>query len=305
MSHYTVGVITKKNTSADISEIEELLAPYDENMELDEYITEDYKDVKKLLFDSAKSEMKNYIDLYTKYKTKVITGTEIPDNLYNSLYIRRLINEKGLENVSSKEKDKIILEHLEKCMESSIKKCEEVKGFVQTDNIEKLSEYNDEVGLFETLDENGNAVSTYNPNSKWDWYTVGGRWHNVIDDNCETLGNIKEKRPVFSDDESVLKNAFQKEYKEYNKLITKGGYFKPEYMQERYPTFKTYLIDTNTFYTHSIVTPEGEWLEAGKMGWFGCDSASTEDQISWIDKFYEIISKYPDDYYMTLVDCHI
>ena len=26
------------------------------------------------------------------------------------------------------------------------------------------------------IDENGNIYSTYNPNSKWDWYTIGGRW---------------------------------------------------------------------------------------------------------------------------------
>lgn len=27
------------------------------------------------------------------------------------------------------------------------------------------------------IDENENLISTYNPNSKWDWYTIGGRWN--------------------------------------------------------------------------------------------------------------------------------
>ena len=27
---------------------------------------------------------------------------------------------------------------------------------------------------------NGDLLSTYNPNSKWDWYTVGGRWNKCI-----------------------------------------------------------------------------------------------------------------------------
>lgn len=26
------------------------------------------------------------------------------------------------------------------------------------------------------IDEDGNLLSTYNPNSKWDWYTEGGRF---------------------------------------------------------------------------------------------------------------------------------
>lgn len=26
------------------------------------------------------------------------------------------------------------------------------------------------------IDEDGNLLSTYNPNSKWDWYSIGGRW---------------------------------------------------------------------------------------------------------------------------------
>lgn len=30
------------------------------------------------------------------------------------------------------------------------------------------------------LDEDGNLLSTCNPNSKWDWYEVGGRWHGML-----------------------------------------------------------------------------------------------------------------------------
>lgn len=31
-----------------------------------------------------------------------------------------------------------------------------------------------------TFDEEGNLLTTYNPNSKWDWYVVGGRWKNLL-----------------------------------------------------------------------------------------------------------------------------
>lgn len=32
----------------------------------------------------------------------------------------------------------------------------------------------------EEYDEEGNRLSTYNPDSKWDWYEVGGRWSNML-----------------------------------------------------------------------------------------------------------------------------
>ena len=32
----------------------------------------------------------------------------------------------------------------------------------------------------EDKDEQGNLYSTYNPNSKWDWYSVGGRWSGLL-----------------------------------------------------------------------------------------------------------------------------
>lgn len=44
------------------------------------------------------------------------------------------------------------------------------------------------------FDEHGNLLTTYNPNSKWDWYSIGGRWSgglHVVDDklihDCNSL----------------------------------------------------------------------------------------------------------------------
>ena len=30
------------------------------------------------------------------------------------------------------------------------------------------------------VDDEGNLLSTYNPDSKWDWYSIGGRWGGVV-----------------------------------------------------------------------------------------------------------------------------
>lgn len=32
----------------------------------------------------------------------------------------------------------------------------------------------------EMVASNGDLLSTYNPNSKWDWYVIGGRWDKCL-----------------------------------------------------------------------------------------------------------------------------
>lgn len=44
---------------------------------------------------------------------------------------------------------------------------------------EKYREY---VEYHEHFDEDGDPISTYNPDSKWDWYVIGGRWDGWIND---------------------------------------------------------------------------------------------------------------------------
>lgn len=44
---------------------------------------------------------------------------------------------------------------------------------------EKYQEY---IQFHENFDDQGQPISTYNPDSKWDWYVVGGRWDGWIND---------------------------------------------------------------------------------------------------------------------------
>ena len=36
--------------------------------------------------------------------------------------------------------------------------------------------FQDKIDEGDDLDEDGNPLTTYNPKSKWDWYSIGGRW---------------------------------------------------------------------------------------------------------------------------------
>jgi len=42
------------------------------------------------------------------------------------------------------------------------------------------------------LDADGNCLSTYNPDSKWDWYQIGGRWDGCIDNNACRVSDLPD-----------------------------------------------------------------------------------------------------------------
>ena len=59
----------------------------------------------------------------------------------------------------------------------------------------------------------------------------------------------------------------------------------------RYQTFGTYAI-----------LKDGEWMQKGEMGRFGCDSNVNGD---WETQWFEIFNAIPDDHWIVVVDCHI
>lgn len=152
-------------------------------------------------------------------------------------------------------------------------------------------------------DEEGNALSTYNPNSKWDWYVIGGRWDGSIRTKESQKVNYAKIKDI------VFKNQFdelelQRIKKKYNKLITDGELYKPEYYQRRFPTLESYLESFN-FSTYAVLDKDGKWLESGKMGWFGISSATLEEQTCFSESYMDIINSQDEDDWLVIVDCHI
>ena len=180
-----------------------------------------------------------------------------------------------------------------------------------------------------------------NPNAKWDWYEIGGRWagslklkKNVdkskyIDPNFSWGWNKESKKEVllkgfvdsalkkdvdFSRDEEAYKNAArfwelkveeQEPKNEEEKEQLKFDWYKKEYYTKKYKDKKTYATLTSEFGTHAVLI-NGEWFEKGNMGWFGCHSATPEEEREWDISFFDkFISKLPGDTLLTIVDCHI
>ena len=93
---------------------------------------------------------------------------------------------------------------------------------------------------------------------------------------------------------------------EYERLITEGGsWYNAEYYKKTYPTIEQYIKNKVSFVPFAILMPDGVWYEKGRMGWFGMSSETFDESIEWYENFYDRFIKDYQDYYVTLIDCHI
>ena len=161
------------------------------------------------------------------------------------------------------------------------------------------------------------AYSTYNENSKWDWYVVGGRFANQLPMKniirpygkadqyvSEVKGNMCKIKDI-----QIKKELTEEEIEEYKKFyfneIEGKGFYKPEYILSKYPTFEDYLEQQSQFSTYALLTSDGIWHEPGRMGWFGCSTATSEDEIKYENEYKEkVLAEDPESYFV-MVDCHI
>ena len=133
------------------------------------------------------------------------------------------------------------------------------------------------------MDEHGNVLSTYNPDSKWDWWVIGGRWG----------GYWTLKGAVDSDD--VLVEATHACLKNR----TDAGRVRAIAPESMKPTYA--FVDLGL--TRELPTA-GRWNERGSMGWFGCSSGDKPEE-AWEQEYLRWVTSLPADAWLALVDAHI
>jgi len=184
-------------------------------------------------------------------------------------------------------------------------------------------------------DEKWVEYSTYNPDSKWDWYVMGGRWRGMLLPKEGKVGVLGEsgvfKNPPmieggvdqirFGDidwDGMINPNDFEKYTRfweiyiegdepknEEEKKLIEQTFYKKEYFVEKYGDKETYIKAMMTFSTYAVLK-DGEWFEPGEMGWWGVSHAENEDKLDFELNFWDkFLKDLPDDALLTIVDCHI
>lgn len=173
-----------------------------------------------------------------------------------------------------------------------------------------------------------------NPNAKWDWYELGGRWtgmlklkegafgmvgkpglqtenakHGFVDstkksdidfNGMQEKGN-KESAEAY--DNFLIKYEADKECKKFHPYFefgikgeTVNGIFIPE-------TKEQYVQRHSNFVTLAVLK-DGQWYERGEMGWWGTISNEKPDE-EWDKEFNNLLNDLPADTLLSVYDCHI
>jgi len=264
MSHFSVAVISNDSGNG----VEDLLAPYDENMEVAPYI------------DMTK---KNLIEEYNK---NIDEAKNKPDS-----YARKMEDRDHILNMSQ----------------------------------EKFSRYfhGEESAIF---DKDGNLLTTHNPDTKWDWWTEGGRWKNLLKmkrvyggERCNSASLLKVDwdflNRITKKHEKYLRRFWeihvlgQKMTKAEEKSHDYFSMFNKEYYLKFYGSLEDYIKMTETFHTYAVVTPDGMWYGLADMGYWGMDNSkpdtSREWKENWFENFIKPFMQLKENHYITIIDCHI
>ena len=149
-------------------------------------------------------------------------------------------------------------------------------------------------------DQNGRYGFWYNPNAKYDYFSIGGRWNGAL--LTKDGKRVNSAKVTEIDFERMKRNALA-ELPPFEEYLAES-YLPESYLRGKYPTENDYRTVLSTFYTFAILTPEGLWLEEGQVGSFGFSSETREEAMHWINGYRNWLEKYRDCF-LTVLDCHI
>ena len=314
MSHFAVMVV---------GNIEEQLAPFDENL--------------KIEFDDKTEEYQNQWETDTIYEFYCNSDSswglritkeffdELKDNIIGSELRYDVVNFDPLEriNLRGKYKGYYTLDDGSRCEDSAWfevisitsdiseykKSCKEGEITVRVIEPpkeltmkEKFGDYKTYLKEYHGFKEGAAIGYWYNPDAKWDWYSVGGRYSGKLVNKAGEIGDsflkkdldfdkMKERRRELSI--GWWEEAHSKDY-DY-------GFRDMVYGISNGMTLEEYIEKHSKFSTFAVLK-DGKWAERGKLGWW---AVVTDEKENWEDIFQNILESVGDDELITIVDCHI
>ena len=286
MSHFTVMVIKRKGTRKGV---DALLAPYDENLEVAPHVVK----TRDELIKEGKEQIENLESKET-----------MQDYLRDPVVFEVARGKDGAEYWAK---------------EASYLKDYQTRKWEDEDYYAYATRYCEDG----ELDSEGNRISTYNRDSKWDWYVEGGRWTGLL--KLKDGDNVDSAKAKDIDWDAMY--GITKEQEEYQRKFWRAyvlneketdpelnewykekvgfTYYKREYFTDKFGTVEEYIKHVSRWNTYAVVDCKG-WYAPGEMGWFGVSTESEDEDIEWSKKFKEkfVDTLDPEDV-ITIVDCHI
>ena len=185
--------------------------------------------------------------------------------------------------------------------------------------------------------------STYNPNSKWDWYLIGGRFSDKLELTDEGIeetikqhnhgwfGQASKKEQIeyvkYTDSAPIkyikwhttLSQEEKDELRRWWKINVDGDepkdgeeededfFWNLDWFRRRYKDADIYIKLKEMIIFFAVITPDGKWYAPSNMGWWACTDGEPEDELKWDLEFYDRFIKpnLDSNLICTVVDCHI
>jgi len=238
MSHFYHLVLINKGAAPIQGEVDRLMEPFDESFKVDPYEVQ-----------CSCVGFLAEVEADKQAQEAVGAVEDIRANFWKNL------RDKSQANKPSKEIDKRWKEAFRPYQEARElfltahplfkkpdKKCEECKG-------------------------SGKRMTQYNPQSKWDWYEIGGRWDGL-------LFGQNERGKCLLEDNMMSVSGLLIEIQKSNDLVP-----------------------------FSLLSPDGCWYEKGSMGWWAIVT-NAKEQLKWDQEVMELLEQNKECI-AVVVDCHI
>ena len=126
----------------------------------------------------------------------------------------------------------------------------------------------------------GNVLTTYNPESQWDWWVIGGRWGGYLTLKPDAeIGLPTEESAFGMAEESVAPNRGD---------AARVQDIVPESLSTPY----------------SYIDPNGAWHSKGKMGWWAISDDDKSDD-EWTSIFLKHVQELSPETWLVACDLHI
>lgn len=167
----------------------------------------------------------------------------------------------------------------------------------------------------------------FNPNAKWDWWVIGGRWEGLLKTTAGENVNYCRRKHLFIDEadardkatlfyqevtpiirgdkdpdgekqtlsfgnSSIAANVGLRDLQAEQAWVAEHGKDNWVYVAAHpYPTLDEFVENCYSrwlnFQTYSVLDLNGEWHSPGEMGWFGMSTDTPEQNQKFRNEFYD------------------
>lgn len=156
----------------------------------------------------------------------------------------------------------------------------------------------------ECFNTDGDEISSYNPNSKWDYFTVGGRWNGLlVNKSGKTADILKVKNIDF--DKIITKSRAQKEY-DKEIILNKKTKIAEKIYKNEFKSFKNFYEHRKYAITYAVLdSRNNKWIEPGQMSWFAMSNETSFTRADYYRTCHDLFLSLDPEDEVIIVDCHI